>query len=102
VPEIKRGKLDAKAVEGHFIGLPQNRKGTWSATVGTHVFLRTPETSEHVTIQVDGEVSKVPINVEARPENDNEVENLVAEDDNAGKSTGITKTTVEDTPIQLY
>jgi len=45
----------------------------------------TPETSEHVTIQVDEEVSKVPMNVEARPENDSEVENLVAEDDNANQ-----------------
>jgi len=38
-----------------------------------------------VTIQVDEEVSKVPMNVEARPENDSEVENLVAEDDNANQ-----------------
>ena len=66
------------------------------------MFLRTLETSEHVIIQVDEEVSKIPMNVEARSENDSEVENLVAEDDNAGKSTGITETTVEDTPIQLY
>ena len=88
VPDIKQGKLDAKAVEGHFIDLPQNRKGTWSVTAGTHrgyMFLRTPDTSEHVTIQVDEEVSKVPMNVEARPENDSEVENLVAEDDNANQ-----------------
>ena len=45
VPDIKQGKLDAKAVEGHFIDLPQNRKGTWSVTAGTHrgyMFLRTP------------------------------------------------------------
>ena len=27
VPGNKREKLDAKAVEGHFVGLPQNRKG---------------------------------------------------------------------------
>ena len=27
VPDNKRGKLDAKAIEGHFVGLPQNKKG---------------------------------------------------------------------------
>jgi len=27
VPDNKQGKLDAKTVEGHFIGLLQNRKG---------------------------------------------------------------------------
>ena len=27
VPDDKWGKLDAKAIEGHFVGLPQNRKG---------------------------------------------------------------------------
>ena len=30
VPDIEQRKLDAKAVEGHFIGLPQNRKDIWS------------------------------------------------------------------------
>ena len=27
VPDDKWEKLDAKAIEGHFVGLPQNRKG---------------------------------------------------------------------------
>jgi len=53
-----------------------------------------------MTIQIDEEVPKSdrsPIDIEGR---NSEVENLVAEDNNVGKS-GTTETTMEDAPIQL-
>jgi len=64
------------------------------------MFVETPETSEHMTIQIDKKVpesDRSPMDIEGR---NSEVENLVAEDNNVGKS-GTTETTVEDTPIQL-
>jgi len=63
-------------------------------------FVETPETSEHMTIQIDEEVPESdgsPMDIEGR---NSKVENSVAEDNNVGKS-GTTETTVEDTPIQL-
>jgi len=54
VPDNKQGKLDAKAIEGHFVGLPQNRKGyivsnSWNPlrVYVSHdvIFVKTPETS---------------------------------------------------------
>jgi len=48
-----------------------------------------------MTIQVDEEVpesEEVSMNVETKPESDSEVENLVAEDDNAGGITEILST----------
>jgi len=96
-------------VKGHFIGLPQNRKGYMVSDsqnplrvyVSCDVtFVETPETSEHMTIQIDEEVPESngsPMDIERR---NSKVENLVAEDNNVGKSS-TTETTVEDTPIQL-
>ena len=58
-------------------------------------FVETPETSKRMTIQVDEEVpesEEVSMNVETKPESDSEVENLVAEDDNAGGITEILST----------
>jgi len=63
-------------------------------------FVKTPETSEHMTIQIDKEMSESdgsPMDIEGR---NSEVENSAAEDNNVGKS-GTTETTVEDAPIQL-
>jgi len=63
-------------------------------------FVETPETSECMTIQIDEEVPKSdgsPMDIEGR---NREVENLVAKDNNVGKSD-TTETTVEDAPIQL-
>jgi len=63
-------------------------------------FVETPETSEHMTIQIDEEVPESdgsPMDIEER---NREVENLVTEDNNVGKSDTI-ETTVEDAPIQL-
>jgi len=89
-------------VEGCFIGLPQNRKGymvsdsrnSLRVYVSRDVaFVETPETSEQVTIQVDEEVpesEEVPMYVVAKPGSNSEVENLVAEDDNAGEGGDIT------------
>jgi len=37
------------------------------------------------------EPEEVPMNVETKPGSDSEVENLVAEDDNAGEGRGITE-----------
>ena len=110
VPDDKRGKLDAKTVEGRFIGLPQNRKGyivsdsrnLLRVYVSRDVtFVETPETSEHMTIQIDEEVPESDgssMDIERR---NSEVENSVAEDNNVGKN-GTTETTVEDAPIQLH
>jgi len=59
VPDNKRGKLDAKAIEGHFVGLPQNKKGyivsdsqnPLRVYVSHDVtFVETSEISRHVTI----------------------------------------------------
>jgi len=64
-------------------------------------FVETPETSEHMTIQIDEEVPESDgssMDIERR---NSEVENSVAEDNNVGKN-GTTETTVEDTPIQLH
>ena len=64
-------------------------------------FVETPETSEHMTIQIDEEVPESdgsPMDIEGR---NSEVENSAAEDNNVGKS-GTTETTVEDAPIQLH
>ena len=65
------------------------------------MFVETPETSEHMTIQIDEEVPESdgsPMDIEGR---NREVENLVAEDNNVGKSD-TTETTIEDAPIQLH
>jgi len=54
-----------------------------------------------MTIQINKEMPKsdgFPIDVEGR---NSEIENLVVEDNNVGKGS-ITKTTMEDTPIQLH
>ena len=64
------------------------------------MFVETPETSERITIQIDEEVPESdgsPMDIEGR---NREIENLVAEDNNVGKSD-TTETTVEDTSIQL-
>ena len=64
-------------------------------------FVRTPETSERMSIQIDEEVpesDRSPMDIEER---NREIENLVAEDNNVGKSD-TTETTVEDTSIQLH
>jgi len=63
-------------------------------------FVKTPETSEHMIIQIDEKVPKsngFSMDIERR---NSKVENLVTEDNNVGKGN-ITETTVEDTPIQL-
>jgi len=83
VPGNKREKLDAKAVEGHFVGLPQNRKGymasdSWNLlkVYVSHdvTFVETPETSGRVMIQVGGQVpesEEAPMNnVEAKLESE--------------------------------
>jgi len=117
IPDDKRGKLDAKAIEGHFVGLPQNKKGyivsdsrnPLRVYVSRDVtFVETPEISGRVTIQVDGQVpesEEAPMNnVEAKPESESEAEDLVVEGDDAGQKSeagDATKTTVEDTPTQL-
>ena len=65
------------------------------------MFVKTPETFECIIIQIDEEVpesDRSPMDIEER---NREIENLVAEDNNVGKS-GTTETTVEDTPIQLH
>jgi len=64
-------------------------------------FVETPETSERMTIQIDEEMPKSDrssMDIEGR---NREVENLVAEDNNIGKSDTI-ETTMEDAPIQLH
>jgi len=117
IPDDKRGKLDAKAIEGHFVGLPQNRKGyivsdsrnPLRVYVSRNVtFVETPEISRRVTIQVDGQVpesEEAPMNnVEAKPESESEAEDLVVEGNDAGQKSEAgdgTETTVEDTPTQL-
>jgi len=75
VLDDKQGKLDAKAIEGHFVSLPQNRKGyivsdsqNLLRVYASHdvTFVETPEISRHVTIQVDRQVPKseeVPMNI---------------------------------------
>ena len=63
-------------------------------------FVKTPETSEHMTIQINKKVPEsdgFPMDVERK---NSEVENLVAEDNNVRKGS-ITKITMEDIPIQL-
>jgi len=63
-------------------------------------FVETPETSEYMTIQIDKEVPESdgsPIDIKGR---NSEVENLVAKNNNVGKS-GTTETTVENAPVQL-
>jgi len=63
-------------------------------------FVETPETSECMTIQINEEVpesDRSPMDIKGR---NSEVENLVAKDNNVGKSD-TTETTVKDTPIQL-
>ena len=47
------------------------------------------------------DTEEVSMNIETRPKSHSEVENLVAEDDNARKDRDITETTVENTSIQL-
>ena len=64
-------------------------------------FVETPETSEYMTIQIDEEMSESDgslMDIEGR---NSKVENLVAEDNNVGKSD-TTETTVENAPIQLH
>jgi len=64
-------------------------------------FVETPETSEHMTIQIDEEVPESDgslMDIEGR---NSEVENLVTENNNVGKSDTI-ETTMEDTLIQLH
>jgi len=64
------------------------------------IFVETPKTSEHMTIQINEKVPEsdgFSMNIEER---NSEVENLVAEDNNVGKD-GTTETTVEDTSVQL-
>ena len=64
------------------------------------MFVKTLETSKCMTIQIDEEMPKsdgFPMDVEGR---NSEVENLVAENNNVGKSD-TTETTMEDAPIQL-
>jgi len=118
VPDDKWGKLDAKAIEDHFVGLPQNRKdyivsNSWNPLrvyVSCNVmFVETPEISGHMTIQVDGQVpesEEAPINnVEAKPESKSKAEDLVVEGDNAGQkleAKDATEMTVEDTSTQLH
>ena len=65
------------------------------------MFVKTLETSKCMTIQIDEEMPKsdgFPMDVEGR---NSEVENLVAENNNVGKSDTI-ETTMEDTLIQLH
>ena len=59
VPDDKQEKLDAKAVEGHFVSLPQNRKGYIVSNSQNPLrvyvshdvtFVETPEISGHVMI----------------------------------------------------
>jgi len=97
-------------IKGHFIGLSQNRKGYMVSNsqnplrvcVSHNVtFIETSQTSEHMSIQIDKEMSesdKVPINVEG---SDSKVENLVTEDDDTGNGD-ITEMTIEDILIQLH
>jgi len=97
-------------VEGCFIGLPQNKKGYMVSDSQNPLrvyvsydvmFVETPETSKHITIQIDEEVPKSdgsPMDIERK---NSKVENLVAEDNNVGKG-GTTETTVENTPVQLH
>ena len=86
-PDDKWEKLDAKAIEGNFVGLPQNRKGCIVSDsrnplrmyVSRDVtFVETPETSRRVKIQVGGQISEseeAPMNnVEARSESESEAE----------------------------
>jgi len=117
VPDDKQGKLDAKAIEGHFVGLSQNRKGYIVSNSRNPLrvyvshdvtFVETPEISGCVTIQVDGQVpesEEAPMNnVEAKPESESEAEDLVVEGDDAGQKSeagDTTEMTVEDTPTQL-
>ena len=64
------------------------------------IFVETPKTSEHMTIQINEKVPEsdgFSMNIEER---NSEVENLVAEDNNVGKD-GTTETTVEDASVQL-
>ena len=63
-------------------------------------FVETPETSEHMTIQIDEEMSESDGSLMDIERRNSKVENLVAEDNNVGKSD-TTETTMEDAPIQL-
>jgi len=66
VPDEKRGKLDAKIVEGFFIGLPENKKGY---TVLEHGNLQRVMMSHDVTFfKVLGKSERVRVQVEERPE----------------------------------
>jgi len=117
VPDDKQEKLDAKAVEGHFVSLPQNRKGYIVSNsqnplrvyVSHHVtFVETPEISGHVMIQVDRQVPKTEKasinNVDAKLEDKSEIEDLVVEGDNTrqeSETRGTMKMTEENIPTQL-
>ena len=62
----KRGKLDAKIVEGFFIGLPENKKGYTVLECGN---LRRVMMSHNVTFfEVPGKSERVRVQVEERPE----------------------------------
>jgi len=54
-------------------------------------FVKTPEISRRVTIQVDGQVPESEEasmnNVEAKPESESKAEDLVVEDDDAGQKS---------------
>ena len=63
-------------------------------------FVETPETSEYMTIQIDEEMSESDGSLMDIERRNSKVENLVAEDNNVGKSD-TTETTMEDAPIQL-
>jgi len=97
IPNDKWEKLDAKAIEGYFVGLPPNRKGyivsdSWNP-LRVYVFcdvtfVETPEISKCMTIQIDGQVpesEEAPINnIEAKPESESETEDLVVKGDDTG------------------
>jgi len=95
-------------VESYFIGLSQNRKGYMVSNsqnplrvyVSCDVmFVKTPQISKCVLIQIDEEVPKsdeIPIDVKG---SNSKVKNLVA-NDNTGNGS-IIKTTIEDILIQL-
>jgi len=95
-------------VESHFIGLSQNRKGYMVSNSQNPlrvyiscdvIFVKTPQISKHVLIQIDDEVpksDKVPIDVKG---SNSKVKKLVA-NNNTGNSS-IMKTTIENILIQL-
>ena len=67
------------------------------------IFVEIPETSKHMTIQIDGRVpecEEIPINVKARPESNSEIEKFVTKGNNAKEQSegeDVMETAVKDT-----